>query len=173
MSMDRVDRKAKWVDIARLHRDASFVLLVATISTTIHFACGFVMLAALLIRLPRFPLLPFYVNGMLMCLLWLPVAYYVLQLAAHGSVARSSDAVIVRVCSFVPFLQIVAGIGLCRRLNMQWRKLGLEVGWSGPSEQQLAKADFDSMCAQCGYNLQGNVSGVCPECGKALVAMPS
>lgn len=24
------------------------------------------------------------------------------------------------------------------------------------------------LCAHCGYNLEGNVSGVCPECGEAL-----
>ena len=25
------------------------------------------------------------------------------------------------------------------------------------------------ICQQCGYNLFGNVSGICPECGKAIV----
>ena len=26
-------------------------------------------------------------------------------------------------------------------------------------------------CAQCGYNLTGNTSGTCPECGRAVTAM--
>jgi hypothetical protein len=35
--------------------------------------------------------------------------------------------------------------------------------------QQHRKVDRISkgMCSQCGYNLTGNVSGVCPECGCA------
>ena len=28
-----------------------------------------------------------------------------------------------------------------------------------------AKAHRDAICDRCGYNLTGNVSGVCPECG--------
>jgi rubrerythrin len=28
----------------------------------------------------------------------------------------------------------------------------------------------DGQCRKCGYDLTGNVSGVCPECGEAVVA---
>lgn len=28
--------------------------------------------------------------------------------------------------------------------------------------------DYHFLCAECGYDLTGNTSGVCPECGKAL-----
>lgn len=30
-------------------------------------------------------------------------------------------------------------------------------------------ADFFGSCAQCGYSLRGNLSGVCPECGRQVV----
>ena len=29
------------------------------------------------------------------------------------------------------------------------------------------------LCAHCGYNLHGNASGVCPECGSAAPAAPA
>jgi hypothetical protein len=28
----------------------------------------------------------------------------------------------------------------------------------------------DGICAKCGYNLTGNVSGICPECGSRISA---
>jgi hypothetical protein len=34
----------------------------------------------------------------------------------------------------------------------------LRFGWTGPK----------GLCAQCGYNLTGNVSGRCPECGSSF-----
>ncbi len=33
-------------------------------------------------------------------------------------------------------------------------------------------ADGAERCAECRYNLTGNVSGVCPECGTAFGARP-
>jgi len=31
-----------------------------------------------------------------------------------------------------------------------------------------AKADAHPSCITCGYNLTGNVSGICPECGQKI-----
>lgn len=37
--------------------------------------------------------------------------------------------------------------------------LSLRHGWPAP---------LRGCCPGCGYNLTGNVSGICPECGKAI-----
>ena len=36
----------------------------------------------------------------------------------------------------------------------------------------FTEADWARYCARCGYDLQGNVSGVCPECGTPVRKMP-
>lgn len=33
------------------------------------------------------------------------------------------------------------------------------------------KRQSRSLCASCGYDLRGNISGICPECGKATVTV--
>jgi predicted amidophosphoribosyltransferase len=33
------------------------------------------------------------------------------------------------------------------------------------------KSRSDSACLSCGYNLTGNLSGICPECGRAFPAV--
>jgi hypothetical protein len=38
---------------------------------------------------------------------------------------------------------------------------------------QLRHRPRPGLCLRCGYNLTGNLSGVCPECGAAVVASPS
>ena len=38
--------------------------------------------------------------------------------------------------------------------------------------RELARRGF-KVCAKCGYLLVGNVSGVCPECGTAVIPPPS
>lgn len=41
-----------------------------------------------------------------------------------------------------------------------------------PREALLNYVTDSSVCGQCGYNLTGNVSGICPECGWAIPARP-
>ena len=50
---------------------------------------------------------------------------------------------------WMPFLGIAITTALIRRTHL-WR------------------ADRRGICRDCGYNLTGNVSGVCPECGTQL-----
>ena len=39
-------------------------------------------------------------------------------------------------------------------------------GWDRPTELRAARRE-KGLCSRCGYDLRGNVSGVCPECGTA------
>jgi hypothetical protein len=44
---------------------------------------------------------------------------------------------------------------------------GLFVGWAGAKAwARIGKRSSSGYCKHCGYCLTGNVSGVCPECGK-------
>ena len=42
--------------------------------------------------------------------------------------------------------------------------------WALLSRSRLARRTRQGACRQCGYDLTGNVSGVCPECGRAAAA---
>jgi len=45
------------------------------------------------------------------------------------------------------------------------RKAGIRVGIFGVSDQKVLAHRNLNLCRQCGYDLTGNVSGRCPECG--------
>jgi purine-cytosine permease-like protein len=42
--------------------------------------------------------------------------------------------------------------------------------WYGDRERVVRRRRRGGFCRHCGYNLRGNVSGVCPECGAACTA---
>ncbi|HUN81100.1 MAG TPA: hypothetical protein VMV81_06265 [Phycisphaerae bacterium] len=59
------------------------------------------------------------------------------------------QAIICRAC--VP----IVGMGLiCRTLSVHWPDFDEPVN--------------DGLCKKCGYNLTGNISGICPECGTVI-----
>jgi len=75
-------------------------------------------------------------------------------------------------CLHVIFAMVAATI-ICIRLRNDWRRHGIDATWRGVTPEAMFLLSDIKYCGGCGYDLQGNVSGVCPECGKALVAMPS
>jgi len=48
----------------------------------------------------------------------------------------------------------------------QWYFLGVLVVWLYHRSRRASESD--ATCRRCGYDLTGNVSGVCPECGMAI-----
>ena len=68
---------------------------------------------------------------------------------------------------------IQPGVSLLRRAGYlavivwlaPWLFLGLP--WV-PRAQRLAHRRRNGLCLKCGYNLAGNVSGACPECGESV-----
>ncbi|MEW6252552.1 MAG: hypothetical protein AB1716_18090 [Planctomycetota bacterium] len=46
------------------------------------------------------------------------------------------------------------------------RAAGLRVGFMGVKDEDLLRVLDVWRCHGCGYSLVGNVSGVCPECGR-------
>lgn len=68
---------------------------------------------------------------------------------------------------FIPVINIILLIAANSRATEVLERADLEVGLWGVSAVS-AEAAMDSMlCLKCGYNLTGNASGVCPECGTA------
>lgn len=48
------------------------------------------------------------------------------------------------------------------------RRAGLRVGFMGVDPDSVERTLDPSLCKQCGYDLTGNISGRCPECGKEI-----
>ncbi len=65
----------------------------------------------------------------------------------------NSRAVILVIAKSCLLVGLAAALFLSRRffLALRWKK-----------------SDDGSYCLKCDYNLTGNVSGICPECGEAL-----
>ena len=50
------------------------------------------------------------------------------------------------------------------------RRAELHVGFMGVKDNVVARIINPELCSGCGYNLTGNVSGYCPECGRPIDA---
>ena len=85
-------------------------------------------------------------------------------------------SLVVVICCFLPFLWapasvdvpifLIVFVSICVLLlvmsAVRWRELRSEKYYRRLYERE------PGFCSRCGYNLTGNVSGVCPECGWKL-----
>ena len=55
-------------------------------------------------------------------------------------------------------------IGQFAAMNVPFLVSGLIVAWGHPRYRRLVRRR-NGLCTECEYNLTGNVSGICPECG--------
>jgi hypothetical protein len=44
----------------------------------------------------------------------------------------------------------------------------LPTSWVGIASVRRLRKKPPNQCIKCGYNLTGNISGICPECGTAM-----
>jgi hypothetical protein len=64
-----------------------------------------------------------------------------------------------------PSVELVVNASIMLLLTaLLWVGIILRRGMVRPLKEQ----EYYPLCATCGYNLMGNVSGVCPECGHAV-----
>lgn len=49
------------------------------------------------------------------------------------------------------------------------KRAGIHVGFMGVKDEDVERIINPDLCSHCGYNLTGNVSGICSECGEAVM----
>lgn len=70
----------------------------------------------------------------------------------------------------VPILNLVLLLLINNHANRVMKKAGIRVGLMGARDEEVRQIVESEVCSTCGYNLTGNVSGICPECGVAIGA---
>jgi|GEM_PF-1359281 len=99
------------------------------------------------------------------------VAYTIIL--AVRLIENQALSLLVVVACLHPLTAIAIAYIFCRRLRDDWRRHGINATWRGVSRDELDKLADVNFCRRCGYNLEGNVSGVCPECGNSIGAAAS
>lgn len=67
----------------------------------------------------------------------------------------------------VPYVNLIVLFAANRVATQILRETGLHIGIFGVDLQRLEWKLNTDLCDNCGYNLTGNTSGICPECGYA------
>ncbi len=73
--------------------------------------------------------------------------------------------ILVGVLMFAPCVNILILILVNRHATRALRAAGLKVGLLGVKDEVVVRMLSANRCHICGYDLTGNVSGRCPECG--------
>lgn len=158
------------VDVARCHRRLAnsiivfavtvVLLLVVNVSAVGSWAFVPEMVAIGILWLSQFAWL-------LLLLLWGAIFVYAGYFSVRA-VENSLISLVLLAACFVPIVQVLVGIAFCWTLRAQWRRHGIEASWRGLSRATLDELMSTDHCRACGYDLTGNVSGVCPECGTIM-----
>ena len=91
-----------------------------------------------------------------------------------GIVEQYSMVVAAAALAAVVLLLVVAGVAACignwhlhRRIKSEYKYA--PEGFAPAPEPEPTPKQRPANCEKCGYDLTGNVSGVCPECGEKIV----
>ena len=69
---------------------------------------------------------------------------------------------------FAPCVNLVILLLVNSLATRVLRKAGLSVGLMGVKDEDVVRLLSPNLCRKCAYNLTGNVSGRCPECGTPI-----
>jgi hypothetical protein len=86
--------------------------------------------------------------------------------------AQGNHIVVVILCGFLmlaPCGNLVVLLFVNMSVTRTLRRAGLHVGLMGVVPDELERILNPGLCNGCGYNLTGNVSGYCPECGRPIL----
>ena len=101
------------------------------------------------------------------------LAVYVLMIAGVVLllIAQGNHPVMVVLCGIVMIapcgnllLLLLVNMSVTRTL----RRASLHVGFWSAKDEEVERTLDPLLCRGCSYNLTGNVSGICPECGCQL-----
>ncbi len=65
----------------------------------------------------------------------------------------------------VPCANLLTLLAINGRATRVLRDAGLSVGFMGVRDEDVVRKLDPRLCGNCGYDLTGNTSGRCPECG--------
>lgn len=85
--------------------------------------------------------------------------------------AQGSHVLIIIACGILmlaPCVNLLLLLLVSMSVTRTLRRAGLHVGLMGVNDEDVERIVNQELCNGCGYNLTGNVSGCCPECGRAI-----
>ena len=151
---------ARTPDIKRLAARQRWLLWLAVVAIALQFA-------PLLVGLGR--------SGM-----WIALAAMALQLVMYVVlivgvvlllVAQGNHIAMVIACGILmlaPCGNLLVLLLVNMSVTRTLRRAGLRVGLLGVDPKEVERIINPGLCSSCGYDLTGNTSGVCPECGVAI-----
>ena len=121
------------------------------------------------------PLLSAYSSSVILdiALLLVQLAMYVLMVVGVVLIliADGTNVAIIVLCgvlTLAPCVNILVLLVMNRGVTRTLRSAGLHVGLMGVDPEEVERTINAELCTGCGYNLTGNVSGFCTECGRPL-----
>ncbi len=165
--IERLSRSERWI-IAERQRWLSYILVATGLVLLLMVILSLIVLSVdksvrnidILQVAMAFPVvLPF---------LYLPLIYCFIGISVRYHVSAKLTWWLVVFIVLIPVLQLFAGVVLCFILLRDWRQQDLDVRWYGPTTAALRAMEIRNLCHQCEYDLTGNESGVCPECGSRV-----
>ena len=124
--------------------------------------------------------LPFFHQGrygmivIVVALLLQMVVYLVMIVGVILLLTAGGTHVVITILCGVLMLAPCGNIVVLLLVNMSvtrtLRRAGLHVGFMGVNPDEVERTINPELCTGCGYNLTGNVSGYCPECGRVIDA---
>ncbi len=69
---------------------------------------------------------------------------------------------------WIPFINLLMLLFVNSLATKVLRRAGVRVGFLGAKDSDVVRRLSPFLCLTCGYNLTGNVSGICPECGSVV-----
>ena len=88
-----------------------------------------------------------------------------LLLSAEGT--HPIVTVLTALCMVIPLVNLLILLRVNDSATRTLKAAGLRVGLMGVSKAEVEKLLAPGVCKKCGYSLEGNTSGICPECGNA------
>lgn len=89
-----------------------------------------------------------------------------LLLSAEGT--HPIVIVLTALCMVIPLANILILLRVNDSATRTLKAAGLRVGFMGASRAEVERLLAPGVCKKCGYSLEGNTSGMCPECGTAI-----
>jgi hypothetical protein len=92
--------------------------------------------------------------------------YFVRLLAALQEPTVGIAFLVVLMCA--PCINIMVVLLVNSMATRALRSVGLKVGFLGVKDEDVVRMLSPDLCRQCAYDLTGNISGRCPECGALI-----